>query len=156
VRTALQVGEVLREAVSMIQSEARIQDVSLRLLVPKDLPRVFGDRIQLQQVVLNLVVNALEAMRAVPAFSRELEIGAERQPDHVRVSVRDSGPGLPAMQRDRIFDAFYTTKSQGMGMGLAISRSIVNGHGGRLWAIANETVGETFYFTFPIAEQPTY
>jgi PAS domain S-box-containing protein len=154
VKTAVRVHDVLREVVSLVQTEARTQQVALRLWSEADLPAVLGDRVQIEQVVLNLVVNAIEAMRGVTGRARELDLRAEREGlEHVRVSVRDSGPGLPEASRERIFDAFYTTKAQGMGMGmgLAISTSIVNAHGGRLWATPNQDAGETFQFTLPIA-----
>jgi signal transduction histidine kinase len=107
--------------------------------------------VQLQQVVLNLVMNAIDAMSAVTERERVLEIGADKHhPDTVLVTVRDSGIGLEPQQRVRIFDAFYTTKPEGLGMGLAISSSIVEAHGGRLWATSNEGPGETFQFTLPI------
>jgi signal transduction histidine kinase len=109
-----------------------------------------GDRVQLQQVMLNLAMNAIEAMGAVNDRERFLEIGGCLDPaDEVRVYVRDTGPGLDEAQRERAFDAFYTTKPHGMGMGLAISRSIVETHGGRLWSERNPGAGETFQFTLP-------
>jgi C4-dicarboxylate-specific signal transduction histidine kinase len=157
VKSAVRVDELLREVVRLVQSEARTQQVALRLSFGPALPLVWGDRIQIEQVVLNLVVNAIEAMRGVTARARELEIRAEREgAAEVRVSVRDSGPGLPPANRERIFDAFYTTKAQGMGMGmgLAISTSIVHAHAGKLWATPNEDAGETFQFTLPAVSSP--
>jgi signal transduction histidine kinase len=149
--TELQVAEVIRESVTLVQGEARARDVSLVASVPASLPPVAGDRIQMQQVLLNLALNAIEAMSKVLGRPRVLQISAERDgDDQVRVAFRDSGPGLEPAQRDRIFDAFYSTKDAGIGMGLAISRSIVEAHGGRLWATPNEDVGETFQFTCPV------
>jgi signal transduction histidine kinase len=113
---------------------------------------IHGDRVQLQQVVLNLILNAVEAMNSVEAGARELVISTE--PDHtgVLVAVRDSGPGIDPEHLDRVFEAFYTTKSSGTGMGLSICRSIIDAHEGRLWAEANEPRGAVFKFTLPAVE----
>ena len=154
-RTELDLGEVVREVIGMVQGEARARNVSLRVEAAADLPPVVADRVALQQVILNLVMNAIEAMSAVEERDRVVEVGADKHgADAVRVAVRDSGVGLDPKRRNRIFDAFYTTKPEGMGMGLAISRSIVETHGGRLWATANEIAGETFQFTLPLAARP--
>jgi signal transduction histidine kinase len=113
-------------------------------------PLIFADRVQLQQVILNLIMNAVEAMSETRDGSRELLIRTGTDASGgVVVAVRDSGPGLDPDSLDHLFTAFYTTKPQGMGMGLAISRSIIEGHGGRLWATANEGRGATFQFTLP-------
>ena len=112
---------------------------------------ILGDRIQLQQVLLNLIINAIEAMNEVSDAPRELLIASAKDDSQgVLVAVRDSGPGLDLGGLDRLFHAFYTTKPQGMGMGLAISRSLVEAHGGRLWATANVPHGAVFQFTLPI------
>ena len=113
-------------------------------------PLVLADRIQLQQVLLNLVMNAIEAMSGVDEGPRELRVQSDPDaaPD-VRVTVRDSGPGLDPQRLDQLFDAFYTTKPHGLGLGLAISRRIVEAHGGRLWATANMPHGAVFQFTVP-------
>jgi signal transduction histidine kinase len=112
------------------------------------LPPVSGDRVQLQQVILNLIMNSIEAMASTPNRPRDLLISSRRhESDKALVAVRDSGAGLGGQDLERIFDAFYTTKSQGLGMGLAISRSIVEDHGGRLWAEPNDGPGATFQFT---------
>jgi signal transduction histidine kinase len=154
-RTELDLGEVVHEVIGMVQGEARARKVSLRVEPAADLPSVLADKIQLQQVILNLVMNAIEAMSAAAESERILEVGAQRHGgDAIRVAVCDTGVGLDPKHRNRIFDAFYTTKPEGMGMGLAISRSIVEAHGGRLWATANEIAGETFQFTLPLAERP--
>jgi len=108
-----------------------------------------GDRVQVQQVVLNLVLNAVEAMGSVEAGTRELSINTGQDQTGVRVAVRDSGPGIDPDRLERVFDAFYTTKSGGTGMGLSICRSIINAHGGRLWAEANEPRGAVFQFALP-------
>jgi signal transduction histidine kinase len=115
------------------------------------LPRIQGDRVQLQQVLLNLILNAVEAMSGISEGSRELRIGTG--PDAsggVLVTVQDSGPGLPPESADRLFDAFYTTKPSGMGMGLSICRSIVEAHGGQIWATRAAGPGATVQFTLPI------
>ena len=122
--------------------------MALHLELAGDLPPVLGDRVQLQQVVLNLIMNGIEAMSAVEDRPRALVIKTQSgEVDQVRVTVQDSGRGLDPQSRDRIFEAFYTTKRGGMGMGLSISRSIVENHGGRLWAVANDGPGATFQFT---------
>ena len=114
---------------------------------PNDLPLILGDRIQLQQVILNLIINAIEVMSGVNEGPRELLVGSGKdESQRVLVAVRDSGPGLDPESVNHIFAAFYTTKPQGMGMGLAISRSIVEAHCGRLWATANPDKGATFQF----------
>ena len=124
--------------------------VALRTELPYDLPSVFGDRIQLQQLVLNLIMNGIESMTTVTDRPRELAISThDGATEQVLVSVRDSGIGLDPQSSERMFEAFYTTKPHGMGMGLSISRSIVKNHGGRLWAVPNEGAGATFQFTVP-------
>jgi signal transduction histidine kinase len=110
---------------------------------------VEGDRVQLQQVLLNLILNAVEAMGSVEARARELLISTEQDHTGVLVAVRDSGPGIDATHLERVFEAFYTTKSSGVGMGLSICRSIIDAHGGRLWAEPNEPRGAVFQFTLP-------
>ena len=113
-----------------------------------NVPPVLGDRIQLQQVILNLVMNGIEAMDTVTDRPRDLLIrSSAHESDNVLVAVQDSGIGIDRQNLEKIFDTFYTTKSQGMGMGLAISRSIVENHGGRLWAVPNDGPGATFQFT---------
>jgi signal transduction histidine kinase len=125
--------------------------VRLQNQLSNDVPLVVGDRIQLQQVILNLIINAIEAMSEISEGSRELQIVTGKDElQGVLVTVRDSGPGLNLDSLDHLFHAFYTTKPQGMGMGLAISRSIVEAHGGRLWATGNDSRGATFQFTLPM------
>ena len=115
-----------------------------------DVPLILGDRIQLQQVILNLIINAVEAMSGVGENPRDLLVGSEKDESQgVLVAVRDSGPGLDPESLDHLFTPFYTTKPQGMGMGLAISRSIIEAHGGSLWATANDGRGAAFQFTLP-------
>jgi PAS domain S-box-containing protein len=143
----LDLNETVAEVVAFAQSELRRTRVTLRTDLGPDLPTVMGDRVQLQQVVLNLVLNGIEAMGTVADRPRELVIETKREGEHVRVAVRDVGVGLDPESIHRLFDAFYTTKRGGMGMGLSISRSIVENHGGRLWAVPNEGPGATFLFT---------
>jgi C4-dicarboxylate-specific signal transduction histidine kinase len=170
----LDLNETIGEVIAMVRGEVQRNSVSLRTELEHDLPLIRGDRIQLQQVMLNLLVNAIEAMSGMHAGQRELWIksekiaeiagrGSEGDPfpdrtlaesegSHVLVAVRDSGPGLDPKGLDRLFDAFYTTKPQGLGMGLAISRSIIEAHGGRLWATATGSQGAVFKFALPIRE----
>ena len=112
---------------------------------------VQGDRVQLQQVLLNLILNAVEAMGSVEAETRELLVSTEHDHTGVLVAVRDSGPGIDQTHLERVFEAFYTTKSSGTGMGLSICRNIIDAHGGKLWAAANEPRGAVFQFTMPCA-----
>ncbi len=126
-------------------------EVTLQMELAIDLPQILGDRVQLQQVILNLVMNGIEAMSAVTDRPRDLLIrSCQYESDKVLVAVQDSGIGIDSQNLEKIFDAFYTTKSQGMGMGLAISRSIVENHGGRLWAVPNDGPGVTFEFALPV------
>jgi signal transduction histidine kinase len=158
----------------MARSEVQRNGVSLQTKLEHDLPLILGDRIQLQQVMLNLLINAIEAMSGVHEGPRELWVSSEKVADipneseedrlsdsalteaqwtHVLIAVRDSGPGLRPESLNRLFDAFYTTKPQGMGMGLAISRSIIEAHGGRLWATAKVPRGAAFQFALPIRQE---
>jgi signal transduction histidine kinase len=123
--------------------------VSVRTQFAEGLPRVQGDRVQLQQVMLNLIVNAIQAMSGVGKGARELQISIDAVPSEggVRVGVRDTGPGLSPESLSRLFEPFYTTKADGMGMGLSICRSIIEAHGGQLWATKREPKGALFQFT---------
>ena len=152
-RERLSINEVIREVVALLEVELRRNRVSLGTDLPENLPPVVADRILLQQVILNLIMNAIEAMRAVNDRTRVLRIQTEKQLfGDIVVSVQDSGVGVDPEYSSRIFEAFYTTKAEGVGMGLAISRSIVEAHGGRLWVVANDGSGSTFCFTLPIDE----
>jgi PAS domain S-box-containing protein len=143
------INETISEVIAMTRSEVQGNRIALKTQLSGELPVVLGDRIQLQQVILNLIINAIEAMSGA-GDPRELEVGTGKdEAQGVRVAVRDSGPGLDPDGLDHLFTAFYTTKPQGMGMGLAISRSIIEAHGGRLWASANPQRGATFQFTLP-------
>jgi PAS domain S-box-containing protein len=152
-RDWLDINETLREVIALAGSELQRNGVTLETRLSDDvhyLPLIFGDRIQLQQVILNLIINAIEAMSGVVDGPRELLISsATAESQHVLVAVRDSGAGLDPKNLDRLFDAFFTTKSHGLGMGLAICRSIIAAHDGRLWATANDDRGATFQFTLP-------
>jgi signal transduction histidine kinase len=131
----------------LLRSEAIRYHILVRKDLTADLPQVMGDRVQLQQVLMNLMINGIDAMKDVEG-ARELAIESQRaENDQLLVSVSDTGVGLPPQQADQIFNAFFTTKSHGTGMGLRISRSIVESHGGRLWAAANFPRGANFHFT---------
>jgi len=146
----LDINETILEVTALARSEVLRNRVSLETQLADDLPLILGDRIQLQQVILNLIINAIEAMSGVNEGPRELLVGSgKHESQGVLVTVRDSGPGLEPESLAHLFTAFFTTKTQGMGMGLAISRSIIEAHGGRLWATANKSRGATFQFTLP-------
>jgi PAS domain S-box-containing protein len=150
----LDINQIVQEVVFLTQNEAVRKGVTLQMELAADVPSVLGDRVQLQQVILNLVMNGVEAMVSVADRPRELCIRARRhESDQVLVAVQDSGIGIDSQNLEKIFDAFYTTKPQGMGMGLAISRSIVENHGGRLWAIPNDGPGATFQFTLEVGTE---
>ncbi|HYZ42625.1 MAG TPA: ATP-binding protein [Stellaceae bacterium] len=144
------INEAIREVIVLTRGEALTNGVSVEMQLAEGLPLIQGDRVQLQQVVLNLILNAVEAMNSVEAARRELSISTGRRgADEILVAVRDSGPGIDPEHLERVFDSFYTTKPSGMGLGLSICRSIVDAHGGRLWADANEPRGAAFQFTLP-------
>jgi C4-dicarboxylate-specific signal transduction histidine kinase len=154
-REWLDLNDTVRDVAALAQSELSRHGVALDTKLADDVPHIVADRIQVQQVILNLVVNAIEAMSRRGDGRRELSIRSGLDDSrHVTVAVRDSGPGLDAKSVERVFDAFYTTKPQGLGMGLAICRSIIEAHGGRLWATPNDGRGVTFQFTLPIAGSP--
>jgi C4-dicarboxylate-specific signal transduction histidine kinase len=147
-RALIDVNDVIRDMITLLHSEAARSSISVRTELT-DLPQVMGDRVQLQQVLLNLMTNGIDAMRDVDG-KRELIICSHRAEDEqLRVSVSDTGVGLPPQQADQIFNAFFTTKPHGSGMGLRISRSIVESHGGRLWAADNSPRGASFHLTLP-------
>jgi C4-dicarboxylate-specific signal transduction histidine kinase len=146
----LDLNEIIREIVALTQGEVERRGASLRTDLAANLPAVMGDRVRLQQVLLNLVINALDAMNEVMDRPRAIEVRTRAQePKSILIAVEDSGIGLGPEKGSRLFDAFYTTKPDGLGMGLSISRSIVEEHGGRLWAAPNEGRGATFQFTLP-------
>src|SRR5262249_45578411 len=144
----------IRDVLALVRSEVHRHGVLVETQLAADLPRIRGDRIQLQQVLLNLLMNAIEAMSGVSAGPRTLWVSAEcGAAPEVVIAVRDSGLGLDPQSLDRLFDAFYTTKPQGLGLGLAISRRIIEAHGGRLWVTANVPHGAVFQFTLPIGSE---
>ena len=146
----LGMSEVVREMVAITRAEVQKAGASIHTQMADNLPLVTGDRVQLQQLMLNLIMNAVEAMSGVHDRRREIIITTgPGEGGEVLVAVRDSGVGVDPEEQDKVFDAFYTTKQTGMGMGLAISRSIVEHHGGRLWAEPNDGPGATFLFTIP-------
>jgi C4-dicarboxylate-specific signal transduction histidine kinase len=151
------INETIRDVIALARSEVQKNRVSLQTQLSDDLPLIVGDRIQLQQVILNLIINAIEAMSENNEGPRELLVSSRNDDSQgVRVAVRDSGPGLDLESLNHIFTAFYTTKPHGMGMGLAISRSIIQAHGGRLWATADEDRGAVFQFTLSAgSERPS-
>jgi PAS domain S-box-containing protein len=152
-RELVDVNEVIREMIALLQSEAMRSNISVRTQLAADLPQIRGDRLQLQQVTMNLIANSIDAMKDVDG-PRELTIESQRtEEEQLQVSVSDTGIGLPPQEADKIFDPFFTTKPHGTGMGLRISSSIVESHGGHLWATANSGRGATFYFTMPTAAE---
>jgi C4-dicarboxylate-specific signal transduction histidine kinase len=150
-KDAVAIDDAILEVIALTRTEAANNSVSVRTQFAVGLPRVQGDRVQLQQVILNLIVNAIQAMSGIGEGARELVIGIDAVPSEggVRVGVRDTGPGLSPESVSRLFEPFYTTKPEGMGMGLSICRSIVEAHGGRLWATRCEPRGALFQFTIP-------
>jgi C4-dicarboxylate-specific signal transduction histidine kinase len=146
----LELNEMVSEALALVQHELLGYRVSMRMDLATALPRVLADRVQLQQVILNLVLNGIEAMQSITDRARELVIRSEQSDtQHVRVTVTDCGVGFSAENAERLFTSFFTTKSSGMGMGLSICRSIIDAHGGRIWATPNLPHGATIEFTLP-------
>jgi signal transduction histidine kinase len=150
-KVPLDVNAVVRETIALVQRELISQQVSLRMELAPTLPVILADRVQLQQVMINLMMNGIEAMQPVTDRPRELVIRSRQdETQRVLVSVTDCGVGISAGNADRLFNPFFTTKSSGMGMGLSICRSIMEAHAGRLWATANVPHGATFQFTLPV------
>jgi PAS domain S-box-containing protein len=145
-KDAVAINDAILEIIALSRTEAANNSVSVRTQLAEGLPRVQGDRVQLQQVLLNLIINAIEAMRDVGEKERELLIITRHGPDGVSVEVRDSGPGFAPADIDRVFEAFHSTKPSGLGLGLSICRSIIEAHNGRLWASANQPRGASFQF----------
>jgi signal transduction histidine kinase len=149
-RESVDLNDATREVTALVSSELQRNRVTLRTELGDDLPAVIGDRVQLQQVILNLILNASEAMSGVDDRPRHLVIRTERnEGDQVRLTVQDTGVGFEPQDVDRFFDAFYTTKRGGMGIGLSVSRSIIESHHGRLWAMPNDGPGARFSFSIP-------
>ena len=153
--TSLDMNEVIGDVATLLRPDAAARHVALHLDVPPGLPPAHGDRVQIQQVLLNLILNAMDALEGMGERRRSVTIAARHDAaESVEISVADTGRGIAADQLARIFEPFFTTKSKGIGMGLSISRSIVESHGGRLWAENNAGPGAKFLFTLPIARQP--
>jgi C4-dicarboxylate-specific signal transduction histidine kinase len=149
-RELVDINQIIREMVALMRGEATRHSISVHTELAGDLPQLVGDRVQLQQVLMNLMINGLDAMKDGDG-TRELAIKSQRvDNDQLQVSVSDTGVGLPQEHADQIFNAFFTTKVHGTGMGLRISRTIVESHGGRLWGSDNTPLGASFYFTLPI------
>jgi signal transduction histidine kinase len=148
-RELVAISEIIGEMVLLLRSEANEYAVSIRTNLAEDLPKITADRVQLQQVLMNLMLNGIEAMKENGGV---LTVKTGRgECGQVLISISDTGVGLPAGRAEEIFNAFFTTKPQGTGMGLAISRSIVESHGGRLWATSHDGPGATFHFSLPTA-----
>jgi C4-dicarboxylate-specific signal transduction histidine kinase len=147
-RESVDVNDLIREMIVLLRGEAGRFAISIQTGLDPDLPRVLADRVQLQQVFMNLMLNAIDAMHE-PRAEHQLTIKSDADNDRLLISISDTGMGLPAEHVDQIFSAFFTTKDHGIGMGLPICRSIVESHGGRLWATRNSDGGATFRFTLP-------
>jgi len=145
-RELVDVNGIIHEMLTLLKGEATRHSVAMHTELSAELPKIMADRVQLQQVFMNLMVNGIEAMKD---SGGELTVKSQLQDGQLQFSVSDTGVGLPMEKMDQMFSAFFTTKPQGSGMGLAISRSIVESHGGRLWAVANGRQGAIFYLTLP-------
>jgi signal transduction histidine kinase len=148
------VGELVSEVAALLRSDAAARHIRLELAVAENLPPVVGDLVHLQQVLLNLIVNGMDALDEANAEDRLVSVTAVLdESNSVEIIVNDSGPGIPPDKRPHIFDPFFSTKANGMGMGLPISRTIVAAHGGRIWAESRDGGGASFRFTLPIAQK---
>ena len=144
-------NELIQEVLALVETELQSHHIAVQITLNETLLQVLGDRVQLQQVILNLIDNAIEAMNAVSDDSRVLHLKTEpKDGENVRITVQDSGPEIDAENTERIFDRFFSTKSQGMGMGLSICRSIVEAHGGRLWVETGSHRGSVFLISLPV------
>jgi signal transduction histidine kinase len=149
-RQLADVNELIREIIALLRNEAQRYAISILADLDPNLPKVVADSVQVQQVIMNLIMNSIDAMKDVD-HKRELVVRSQRtENERLMISISDTGVGLPPQEKDKIFDAFFTTKPHGIGMGLRISRSIVESHGGRLWATENSPRGASFSFTLPI------
>jgi signal transduction histidine kinase len=153
-KAPLDLNEVIDEVLYLIQREVIEHGVAMRRELAPNIAPVLGDRVELQQVIINLVMNGMEAMSSVANGKRDLMIRSQQNVDEVLVAVEDSGVGIAPENVDRLFNSFYTTKPSGMGMGLSICRSIIEAHGGKLWAASNSGPGATFQFTLPRRQEP--
>jgi two-component system sensor kinase FixL len=150
---SVDMASLVRDVAALVHSDAILLNVKLVVEAADGLPAVQGDKVQLQQVVLNLLLNAFDAMKEGGSAERQVKLSVEHNDTGlIQTAVRDRGPGLSSDKLDKIFQPFYTTKGEGLGMGLSICRSIIEAHGGRLWAENNPDHGATFYFTLPVAE----
>jgi PAS domain S-box-containing protein len=150
-KSPLKINDLICHVLSIVHGEMESQEVTLQVELPDEIPEIVADRMQLQQVLLNLFTNAIEAMGSVPDRARRLSVKSEiHDIDGVLITVKDTGPGIDPLNMDRIFDAFFTTKSHGMGMGLSICRSIIEAHGGRLWAAPANPHGSIFFLALPV------
>jgi signal transduction histidine kinase len=155
-KVPLSLNDIINEVILLVQREVLDHRAVLRLELASTLPPVLGDRVQLQQVTINLLMNGMEAMASVMGRPRELVIrSGQDKPDWVLVAVQDSGVGIELENADRLFNAFFSTKPNGMGMGLSISRSIIEAHGGRMWAANNVGPGAIFQFMLPAHRETT-
>jgi signal transduction histidine kinase len=150
-REYVDANENIRETVALLRGEAVRYNISVRTELAADLPQIVGDRVQLQQVAMNLIVNSIEAMKDAEGVRELIITSQQAENDQILVSVSDTGIGLPPHLAERIFDPFFTTKPHGTGMGLRISRSIIESHGGRLWAVGSPGRGATFHLSLPVA-----
>jgi C4-dicarboxylate-specific signal transduction histidine kinase len=148
--TLLDLNEVISEGVALVQREIQVHRVALQLDLARDLPPVLAGRVELQQVVINLMMNGMQAIEPVTDRPRRLVVRSFVQAEEVLVSVRDSGVGIDPENMGRLFNAFFTTRANGMGMGLSIGRSIIESYGGRIWASSNDDAGTTFQFALPV------
>jgi C4-dicarboxylate-specific signal transduction histidine kinase len=148
--TPLSINDLIKRVLALAESELRKNHVVVQTELQADVPQLLADRVQLEQVLLNLILNSNQAMSAVDWPVRELVIRSqESKPGEVTITVRDSGAGLPPHSEERIFDSFFSTKTDGLGLGLSISRTIVEAHSGRLWATRNDDRGASLHFTLP-------
>jgi len=151
IKTEFNLGDAIAEIVALTEAEAQQRQISVQTRIESNLPRITADRVQVQQVLMNLMINALDALEEVIDRPRRLTISARTDsPDSVRIAVQDTGIGVDRQQAERLFQPFFSTKPNGLGMGLAISRSIIEAHGGRLWMTPNNGPGVTFQFDLPV------
>jgi len=150
----LNVNEIIQQVASLTRHELLRSGITVQMDLTAEVPAVFSDRVQLQQVILNLIMNAIEAMAANQGVTRKLLIKSVSVPEGVLIQVGDSGEGFDARQTERFFEPFFTTKPQGIGMGLSISRSIIEAHGGRMWVTPASPQGAVFQFVLPKAKSP--
>ena len=150
-REVVDIDEINREIVALLRDESVRHNISVRMDLAVDLPQIFGDRVLLQQVMMNLIVNSIEATKGVDGLKEIVIVSQPAENDQIRVSVSDTGRGFPPQLAEEIFTPFFTTKPHGTGMGLRISRSIVESHGGRLWAVSTPGHGATFHLELPAA-----